>query len=61
MPEPAFTEVLADDTSAVQTYKMLQAMTKLARTQMLLEARLTSRLEEYEQRLESIESQLGDP
>jgi len=59
--EPAFTEVLATDTPAVQTYKMLQAMTQLARNQMLLEARLTGRLDDYEQRLESIESQLGDP
>jgi hypothetical protein len=59
--EPAFNDVLATDTPAVQTYKMLQAMTQLARNQMLMEARLTSRLDNYEQRLESIEAHLGDP
>lgn len=59
--DPAFLEVLATDTPAVQTYKMLQAMTQLARNQMLMEARLVSRLDHYEQRLESIEAHLGDP
>lgn len=59
--DPAYMEILASDTPAVQTYKMLQAMTQLARNQMLLEARLTDRLDTHDQRLERLEIRLGDP
>jgi hypothetical protein len=58
---PSFDNILETDTPAVQTYKMLQAMTQMARNQVLLEARLTGRLEEHEDRLERIEAHLGDP
>jgi hypothetical protein len=59
--DPAYMEILNSDTPAVQTYKMLQAMTQLARNQMLLEARLANRLDTHEQRLERLEIRLGDP
>ncbi len=57
---PAFESILENDTPAVQTYKMLQAMAQMARNQVLLEARLTNRLEDHEDRLERIEAHLGD-
>lgn len=52
------------DSDAVEAYRMLQAMVKLARNQVLLEARLVAhdtRLDDYEKRLETVESSLGDP
>jgi hypothetical protein len=52
------------DSEAVEAYKMLQAMVKLARNQILIEARLEyhdSRLADYETRLEAVETVLGDP
>jgi hypothetical protein len=58
-----FDELLQRDTEAVEAYKMLAAMLKLARNQVLLEARLDAQhgqLTDLEQRLESFESQLGD-
>jgi ribonuclease BN (tRNA processing enzyme) len=47
----------------VQAYKILQAMVKLARNQIVIEAQLgqhTKHLVDHEQRLEEIESILGD-
>lgn len=61
--DPVLDELLQSDTEAVQAYRMLQAMVKLARNQILLEAQLerhTSRLDGHDQRLEEIESALGD-
>jgi ferritin-like metal-binding protein YciE len=58
-----FDDLLATDSPAVQAYKMLQAMVKLARTQILIEAQIghhTMQLGDHEQRLEDIESTLGD-
>lgn len=55
--DPSFTELLKTDSPAVQAYKTFQALTKLARNQVLLEARV----EVHEKRLEAIEAQLGDP
>jgi hypothetical protein len=55
--EDSFEDLLQSDSEAVQAYKMLHAMVKLARNQILLE----SRLEKHEARLDRIESQLGDP
>ncbi|MCI0396676.1 MAG: ORF6C domain-containing protein [Chloroflexi bacterium] len=49
------------DNEAVQAYQMLQAMVKLARNQILMEAHLTGRLDEHEQRLETIEAQVNPP
>ena len=62
--DPLFEELLRQDTEAVQAYKMLQAMVKLARNQVLIEARLDTqdtRLNAYEKRLEEVEATLGDP
>lgn len=61
--DPILDELLQSDTDAVQAYKMLQAMVKLARNQVLLEAQLethSTKLIDHEQRLEEIESSLGD-
>lgn len=66
--DPSFTELLEADTPAVQTYKMLQAMTRLARNQVLMEARFAGRIDVHEQRLadhetrlEELEADLGNP
>jgi hypothetical protein len=60
--DPTFDELLQNDSDAVQAYKMAAAIMKLARTQIMLEARLDSnqeQLTDHEQRLEQIETQLG--
>ena len=63
--DATFDELLQkSDSEAVEAYKILQAMVKLARNQILIEARLGAhdgRLDDYEHRLEAIESQLGVP
>lgn len=63
--ETAFDELLErSDSSAVEAYQMLQAMVKMARNQIILEARLDThdnRLDSYEKRLEEVEATLGDP
>ena len=55
--DPSFSELLEQDTPAAQAYKVIQAVLKIAEQQVLLESRVTS----HDRRLESIESQLGDP
>ena len=60
--EPAFSDLLASDSPAVQAYKMAAAIMKMARQQILLEAKLEtygSQLDDHEQRLEEIESSLS--
>lgn len=60
--EPAFDELLAQaDNEAVQAYQIAKAVMKLAQNQIMLEARLTGRLNAYEARLEALESQLAPP
>lgn len=62
--DPVFSELLESDTDAVQAYKIALAVVKLARNQILLEARLDSHerdLAEYGERLEQIETKLGNP
>jgi hypothetical protein len=62
--EPGFDELLANDTPAAQAYKMASAIMKMARQQLILEAQLethSAKLINHEQRLEEIESTLGDP
>ncbi len=54
--DPTFDELLQLDSDAVREYKTLQALTKIARSQILLEGRL----EDHEKRLEQIEATLGD-
>lgn len=55
--DPTFEELLAEDTPEVQAYKLIQGMLQLARNQILFRARL----DEYEQRLETIEATLSNP
>lgn len=67
--DPIFDELLQrSDSEAVEAYKMLQAMVKLARNQILMETQLTSRLDDHEEqivdhetRLEEVEAALGHP
>lgn len=64
MTEPTFSDLLAGDSDAVQAYKIALAVVKLARNQVLLEARLDSHerdLAHYGERLEQIEVKLGSP
>ena len=49
------------DPELVQAYHVAQAVVRLARNQILLEARLTGRIENHERRLEELEATLGDP
>ena len=61
--DPVLGGLLQNVTEAVQAYKMLQAMVKLARNRVLLEATLdshTMQLTDHEKRLEEVESTLGD-
>ena len=51
-----FDALLAQDTPEAQAYKMAQAVLQLARNQLLMR----SQLADHEQRLETIEAQLGD-
>ena len=55
--DPDFESLLQQDTDAVQAYKIAQAVVRLARNQIITEARLDS----HEQRLEAIEAQLAAP
>ena len=52
----SFNDLLDRNTEAVQAYKMALAVVELARSQVLLEARLDN----YEERLSQIEATLGD-
>ncbi|GJM40423.1 MAG: hypothetical protein DHS20C20_07050 [Ardenticatenaceae bacterium] len=59
----AFEDLLNNDTPAAQAYKMAAAIMKMARQQLMLEAQIgthATQLAEHEQRLEEIESTLGD-
>lgn len=56
--------LLEGDSPAAQAFRMASAIMKMARQQLLLEAELQShrgQLSNHEQRLETIESQLGNP
>lgn len=55
--DPAFDDLLISDHPSAQAYRMGQAIMTMARQQLLIE----SRLDDYDQRLEAIESQLSDP
>lgn len=55
--DPTFDELLQQDTPEVEAYKMIQGMLRLAQNQIVLRARL----DDHEQRLESIEATLSDP
>ena len=62
--DPEFDDLLQSDSDAVQAYKMLQALVKLARHQILLESRLDShdsQLAEVGTRLEELEAAIAHP
>ncbi len=56
-PDTDFEALLRADSPAAQAYKTFQALAKLARHQLILE----SRLDQHEDRLEQLESVIGDP
>ena len=61
--DPSFDDLLQADTPAAQAYKMARALMEMARQQLILEARLgdhTAQLAAHDDRLEQIESTLGD-
>jgi hypothetical protein len=61
--DPMLDDLLRGDSDAVQAYKMLQALVKLARNQILLESQLhthTTQIADHDERLENIEMTLGD-
>lgn len=68
--DPTLDDLLRSDSDAVQAYKMLQALVKLARNQILIEAQLQAHTEQltdhgrqladYGHRLEDVEDLLGD-
>ncbi len=61
--DPVFDELLQQDTPEVQAYKMIQGMLHLARNQIIMRSQLQDheqQLTAYGQRLEQIETQLGD-
>jgi hypothetical protein len=55
--DPTFEELLQQESETVEAYRMIQAMLKLARNQIMMEARL----DQHEGRLEQLEAKLGDP
>jgi hypothetical protein len=60
--DPTFEDLLAEDSDAVQAYKMALAVVKLARNQILLESRLDSHEKEinvHTERLEQLEAKLA--
>ncbi len=56
-PDSPFSDLLKRDTPAVRAYHNAHAIMELARNQVILE----SRLDDYEQRLETLEATIGDP
>lgn len=61
--DSTFDELLKLDSPAAQAYKMIMAMAQMARQQLLMEARLErygETLQQYGQRLESLEANLGN-
>ena len=61
--DPPFDELLKIETPEVQAYKMIMAMAQMARQQILIRNQVEGigqQLGDHEQRLERIETQLGD-
>lgn len=60
--DPDFATLLTQvDEGAAQAYQIAAAVYQIARNQVMLEARLTGRMDSHEARLEAIESQLSVP
>jgi hypothetical protein len=49
------------DTDAASAFRLAKSVYELAQSHLLLEARIESRFETYDNRLEALEAQLGDP
>ena len=58
---PEIEDLLDSNSPAAQAYKMAMAMAELARNQLMLEARLETRLDAHENRLERLEAALPGP
>jgi hypothetical protein len=58
---PEIDDLLDSNSPAAQAYKMAMAMAELARNQLQLEARLATRLDDHETRLEQLEAALPSP
>lgn len=60
--DSAFEELLTQtDNPAVQAYHIARAIMRLSQNQIVMEARLTGRIDAHEERLEAIEAQLAPP
>lgn len=59
--DTSFSDLLNEDSPAAQAYKMAAAIMQMARQQILLENRVEAKFVDYDQRLESIETALGNP
>lgn len=62
--DPSFDDILTSDSPAAMAYRIASALQIMARQQFILESRVDQHdgyLEAYGQRLEALESQLGDP
>lgn len=60
--DSSFDDLLVNtESDAVQAYKIAMAIARLARNQIVLEAKLMGRMDEYEHRLSNIEVKLNDP
>ena len=55
--DPSFDDLLASDSPAAMAYRIATALQVMARQQLILE----SRVDQHDQRLETLEAQLGDP
>jgi hypothetical protein len=61
---PGVTELAQQDTPAAQAYRHAQALVRLARQQLILEAQVDAhgaQLDDHARRLEELEATLGDP
>ena len=58
---PTLDELLHSDSPAAQAYRMAMAIADMARTQLLFEAQVESRMEGVEQRLEQLEARIDEP
>jgi hypothetical protein len=58
---PTLDELLATDSPAAQAYRMAMAIAEMARTQLLFEAHVESRMDNYEERLEQLEARIDEP
>lgn len=58
---PTLDELLKSDSPAAQAYRMAMAIADLARTQLLFESQVETRMDDYEKRLEQLEVRIDEP